>query len=135
MRGLGRQLKGFLLFGGWLVPLAAIWLITDSEAYKEWKDPVSYWSGKVASSEVSLRDTQNVIADCTQQLSALQAENAQQIWVAAKRLEEKSPREAADDYVIETRSLRYACEAMKLMLGSIQRTLANERGKLQQASR
>jgi hypothetical protein len=41
-------LKRFLLFGGWLVPIAAIVLVQQSEWFKEWKDPRGYWSSKVS---------------------------------------------------------------------------------------
>jgi hypothetical protein len=32
-------LKTFFIFGGWMVPLAAVLLLRDSEWFKEWEDP------------------------------------------------------------------------------------------------
>jgi hypothetical protein len=118
-------LKTFFIFGGWMVPLAAVLLVRDSEWFKEWEDPHAYWSAKVSSSENWLKEARETVSDCTKQLADIRSDEGRRIWTAARKLEGKSDADAAHDYAIEVQAQEYACNGMKKLLGSSERLLAS----------
>jgi hypothetical protein len=125
--------KGFLIFGGWMIPLAVFLFARDSDAYKEWSDPRTYWAQKVASSEAWVAETRRTVIECASRLEQLRSEYGRQTWIAAKRLEGRTIQEATADHSIEVSSQKYACDGMKVLLDTSERALQEERRKLQQA--
>jgi len=124
-----------MVFGGWMVPLAAFLLARDSEWYKEWRDPPAYWGAKVTAGEAWVKDSKETIVDCTRQLAAIRSEAGRSTWTAAKKLEGRSDAEAAQDYAIEIRSQEYACDGMRKLLEASERMLEKDRAKLRAATR
>jgi len=105
------HLKTFMVFGGWMVPLAAFLVVWDSEGFKEWKDPRSYWAEKVTSGTAMSKFYAMEVKDCREHHSKLIAPDARRIWVAQKELEGMSAVEGARDYEISVKASKDACEA------------------------
>src|SRR6516162_9639552 len=87
------HLKTFMIFGGWIVSLAAFLFLWTSEGFKEWRDPRSYWGEKVKSGAVMSEFYAKEVEECREHHAKLLAPDARRIWLAQKELEGMSAEE------------------------------------------